>query len=334
MEIKVNLKENSYSVYIDRDILSSLRNYYSLDRKVLIITDNNIPKAYYDEVLKDCLEGYTYVIEAGEKSKNITNYCLINKFLLDNKFSRDDLIIALGGGVVGDLGAFVASTYKRGIDFINIPTSSLAMIDSSVGGKTAIDFNGVKNSIGTFYQPKLVLIDLNTLNTLDERNLNNGLIEALKMGFILDPSIIDLFDDYKNNLEEIIIRSLQAKIKVVELDEKESNYRKILNFGHTLGHAFESYVGSNELLHGEAVGLGMYYVLNNDLKDLVKKYLIKLNIDINKTYHSKIIMNLIRNDKKANIDTLDLIVVEELGKAIIKKVTYNEIEELLKEGER
>ena len=145
MELKVNLKENSYSIIIGNDLLRDFNKYYSLDSKVLIISDDNIPSIYYETILSKCNEGYKYIINHGEKSKNIDNYLAINKFLLENNFSRDDLIIALGGGVVGDLSAFIASTYKRGINFINIPTSTLAMIDSSVGGKTGIDFNGVKN---------------------------------------------------------------------------------------------------------------------------------------------------------------------------------------------
>ena len=249
MELKVNLKENSYSIILGYDILKTIDNYCSLNRKVLIISDNNIPNLYSDIILDKCLEGYKFIIESGEKSKNIDNYCLINKFLLDHKFSRNDLIIAVGGGVVGDLSSFVASTYKRGIDFINVPTSSLAMIDSSVGGKTAIDFNGIKNSLGTFYQPKLVIIDFNTLKTLDKRNFNNGLVEALKVGLIKDKSIINLFNNYESNIEEIIIKSLKAKINIVEKDEKEKKLRKILNFGHTIGHALEAYFDSNELLH-------------------------------------------------------------------------------------
>ena len=139
MELNVNLKENSYKVILGNNILKDLSIYYSLDKKVLVLTDDLVPSSYSDEILKQAKEGYKYIIKHGEESKNINYYILINKFLLEHEFTRNDLIIAVGGGVVGDLGAFVASTYKRGIDFINVPTSTLAMIDSSVGGKTGID---------------------------------------------------------------------------------------------------------------------------------------------------------------------------------------------------
>ena len=329
MELRVNLKENSYSIILGNNLIKNIDKYYSLNSKVLVITDNNIPSLYSDLITNKCKKGYQYIIKEGEESKNINNYLEINKFLLDNNFSRQDLIIAVGGGVVGDLSAFIASTYKRGINFINVPTSTLAMIDSSVGGKTAINFEGVKNVLGSFYQPKLVVIDFDVLKTLNERHFNNGLVEALKMGFIKDKSIIDLFSDYKKNIKDIIIKSLKAKIEIVEMDEKENNIRKILNFGHTLGHAFEM---SSNLLHGEAVGLGMYYVLDKDLKDKMKDILNLLKINVNYEINKDKVLNLVMNDKKVINNTLDLITVEELGKAKITNVEISKIETILKEG--
>ena len=329
MELSVNLKENSYKIIIGYNILKEISSYYSLDRKVLVISDDGVPSFYYEEILSTIKNGYKFIIKQGEASKNIDNYYLINKFLLENEFDRNDLIIAVGGGVVIDLSAFVASTYKRGIDVINVPTSTLAMIDSSVGGKNGINFNGVKNILGTFYQPKLVLIDLNTLKTLDKRNYNNGLVEALKAGLIMDKEILPLFKDYKNNILDIIIKSLKVKISVVEQDEKEKGLRKILNFGHTIGHAIEV---KKKLLHGEAVAKGMLYVLNKKYQKEIKEILNTLEIDVD--YNVDIdAINLIKNDKKREDKYLDLIVVEEIGSAKIKKVTIEEIENLLKEGE-
>ena len=329
MELSVNLKENSYKIIIGYNILKEISAYYSLDKKVLVISDDGVPSFYYEEILSTIKNGYKFIIKQGEASKNIDNYYLINKFLLENEFDRNDLIIAVGGGVVIDLSAFVASTYKRGIDVINVPTSTLAMIDSSVGGKNGINFNGVKNILGTFYQPKLVLIDLNTLKTLDKRNYNNGLVEALKAGLIMDKEILPLFKDYKNNILDIIIKSLKVKISVVEQDEKEKGLRKILNFGHTIGHAIEV---KKKLLHGEAVAKGMLYVLNKKYQKEIKEILNTLEIDVD--YNVDIdAINLIKNDKKREDKYLDLIVVEEIGSAKIKKVTIEEIENLLKEGE-
>ena len=256
---------------------------------------------------------------------------MINKFLLEHEFTRNDLIVAVGGGVVGDLGAFVASTYKRGIDFINVPTSTLSMIDSSVGGKTGIDFNGVKNVIGTFYEPKLVLIDFDTLKTLDERNYNNGLVEALKMGLLFSEELINLFNNPKENIEKIIIKSIEYKIKVVEQDEFELNERRILNLGHTFGHAFEI---SNKCLHGEGVAKGLMYVINNPLlKIRVKNILNKLNIPTNYFINKEEVFNLIKNDKKRNDDKISLVKVNYIERYVIEDVNLETIEKMLERGE-
>ena len=331
MELNVNLKENSYKVILGNNILKDLSSYYSLDKKVLVLTDDMVPSSYSDEVLKQTKEGYKYIIRHGEESKNINYYILINKFLLEHEFTRNDLIIAVGGGVVGDLGAFVASTYKRGIDFINVPTSTLSMIDSSVGGKTGIDFNGVKNVIGTFYEPKLVLIDFDTLKTLDERNYNNGLVEALKMGLLFSEELINLFNNPKENIEKIIIKSIEYKIKVIEQDEFELNERRILNLGHTFGHAFEI---SNKCLHGEGVAKGLMYVINNPLlKIRVKNILNKLNIPTNYFINKEEVFNLIKNDKKRNDDKISLVKVNYIERYVIEDVNLETIEKMLERGE-
>ena len=331
MELNVNLKENSYKVILGNNILKDLSSYYSLDKKVLVLTDDMVPSSYSDEVLKQTKEGYKYIIRHGEESKNINYYILINKFLLEHEFTRNDLIIAVGGGVVGDLGAFVASTYKRGIDFINVPTSTLSMIDSSVGGKTGIDFNGVKNVIGTFYEPKLVLIDFDTLKTLDERNYNNGLVEALKMGLLFSEELINLFNNPKENIEKIITKSIEYKIKVIEQDEFELNERRILNLGHTFGHAFEI---SNKCLHGEGVAKGLMYVINNPLlKIRVKNILNKLNIPTNYFINKEEVFNLIKNDKKRNDDKISLVKVNYIERYVIEDVNLETIEKMLERGE-
>ena len=331
MELNVNLKENSYKVILGNNILKDLSIYYSLDKKVLVLTDDLVPSSYSDEILKQTKEGYKYIIKHGEESKNINYYILINKFLLEHEFTRNDLIIAVGGGVVGDLGAFVASTYKRGIDFINVPTSTLAMIDSSVGGKTGIDFNGVKNVIGTFYEPKLVLIDFSTLKTLDERNYNNGLVEALKMGLLFSEELINLFNNPRGNIEKIITKSIEYKIKVVEKDEFELDERRVLNLGHTFGHAFEV---SNKCLHGEAVAKGLMYVINNPLLTIkVKNILNKLNIPLNYSINKEEVLNLIKNDKKRNDDKISLIKINYIERYVIEDVNLETIERMLERGE-
>ena len=242
MILKVNTKSKDYQIVLERGLLEHINDYYFFnDSKVLIITDNGVPEYYLEMLMKQIPHAISLIVKQGEQAKSLENFILISQTLLNNNFSRKDILIALGGGVVGDLTGFVASTYKRSIRFINIPTTTLSQIDSSVGGKTAINFNGVKNVIGTFYQPEIVFIDFNTLNTLPKRHFYNGLVEALKIGLILSKELYDIFkkENYLDYLDEIIVQAIKLKINVVENDEHESHYRQILNFGHTLAHGFE-----------------------------------------------------------------------------------------------
>lgn len=239
--------------------------------------------------------------------------------------------MALGGGVVGDLAGFVAATYKRGIDFINVPTSTLSMVDSSIGGKVAVNLNKIKNVVGAFYQPKLVLIDVNVLKTLSTRHYYNGLVEALKMGLILDKKIVDLFSDIDNNLEKIIELSLKEKKKVVEIDEKETGLRKILNFGHTIGHGIES-THFDEIYHGEAVAMGMLYFISDEnlkksIKDILKN---KMQINLNANLNLEEVYKIIENDKKISNEFISVIKVPEIGTYVIEDIKLAEIKEILK----
>ena len=197
MVITVNTSSKKYDVIIERNILNKISNFINLNRKVLIVTDDNIPSSYIETVKSQCLNPFIYVIKHGEQSKSIENYSKIHSYMLENDFTRTDAIIALGGGVVGDLSGFVASTYMRGIEFYNIPTTLLSQVDSSIGGKTAININDVKNVVGTFYQPSLVIIDPETLKTLDARQFNAGLVESIKMACTNNKQ---LFEHIKNSL--------------------------------------------------------------------------------------------------------------------------------------
>ena len=333
MELKVSLQNKSYPIIIEKNCRLALKKYYDFtDKKVLIVTDEGVPDIYALEVQIQLKEAYVVTLPEGEKSKSFENFARLQKELLDHHFSRNDVVIALGGGVMGDLAGFVASTYKRGIHFINIPTTSLSQIDSSIGGKTAIDFENTKNIIGTFYQPDLVLVDLNTLNTLSDRHLNNGLVEALKMGVTLDKDLYKIFKENKQyeNIEQVIIKSLEAKRKVVEQDEKEQNLRKVLNFGHTIGHPLESFYEMNGLLHGEGVANGMLFMIENEeLKTEIKSIISSMGIDLVKNFDKKKIMEYLVNDKKADHDTIDIVVVKDVENFEIKKVSFDEIEKIL-----
>ena len=333
MNIKIQLKESSYNIHTGRDILKNLSTYFNFkNKKVLVITDSNIPEEYLKIIKNQINVTSSLILEPGEHSKSFDSYLLIINELLNNNFSRTDIVIALGGGVIGDLVGFVCSTYKRGIKYINIPTSTLSMIDSSIGGKTAINYKEIKNVIGAFYQPSLVLIDFNLLKSLEKRHFNNGLIEALKMGYIYDSSILDLFNgDIDSNLEEIINKSILGKKYFVEKDEKEENIRKILNYGHTFGHGFESLAHfSNKLYHGEAVALGMLIV--SDSKEELLKYLEKLDISYDFDIDEHKIKEIILQDKKIEGDYIDLILVDKISEGYIKKTSLNELDNILKDG--
>ena len=329
MEMNIQLAEKTSRVYIEKDCRLHLEKYISLDCKVMVITDEGVPKQYHEEVLKQCKEGYLFVAKQGEETKSLGVYEQILQRLLELDFSRKDLVIALGGGVIGDLSGFVAGTFKRGMRFASIPTTTLSQIDSSIGGKVAVNMGEVKNVVGTFYHPEAVLIDLNTLATLSERHYHNGLVEAVKAGLIGDAELFELFEkteDIEKDLEEIIIRALKVKKNVVEQDEKEENLRKILNFGHTIGHAIESIYHLEGYYHGECVGIGMMMILENEeIRERLRKVLYKLNVPLSAEYDVEEVIHFIKKDKKANGKYVTVVQVDKVGEA---KLLPIEIESL------
>lgn len=270
--VSVNLAENSYNINIGNDILPQLGEMclnLGLTSNVAIITNPTV-NALYGTVARNSLEkaGCTvHIIEIpdGEEYKNGTTLTKVYDNLIEATLDRTSFIVALGGGVVGDLAGFAAATYLRGIPFVQVPTTLLSQVDSSVGGKTAIDHPKGKNLIGAFYQPKLVLIDINTLTTLPTREFSAGMAEVIKYGVALDGHFFSYLEQNVNNicamqpevLETIITKCCQLKAQVVEQDEKENGLRAILNYGHTLGHAFETLAGYREMVHGEAIAIGM-----------------------------------------------------------------------------
>ncbi len=272
MELYVDLKEHGYPIYIERGILNQaaekISQVYS-GRKVMIISDDRV-FSYYGErvkrILEEKYECFTVVIPHGEQSKSIQILPSIYAELLKAKLSRTDLIVALGGGVVGDLAGFVAATYLRGVKFIQIPTSILAQVDSSVGGKVAVDLAEGKNLVGAFYQPQMVLIDPDVLETLPKRYVIDGMGEVIKYGCIKDAELFDKleaygsFENLKDHITEVIAACVDIKRRIVEEDEFDVGERLLLNFGHTLGHAIEQYHHYERESHGEAVAIGMYQI--------------------------------------------------------------------------
>ena len=333
MKLTINCKTYSYDVIIQRNILNNVSEYLSLQRKVLILTDDGVPSEYVLKVSSQCLNPIIVTVKQGEQSKNIDNYQLVMKTLIEHGFTRTDCLVSIGGGVVGDLGGFISSTYMRGIDFYNIPTTLLSQVDSSIGGKTAIDYNGIKNIIGSFYTPKCVLIDPNTLKTLDKRQLHAGLVEAIKMACTCSSSLFEIISKSKNlenDIDEIIFQSLQIKQKIVEEDLEEKGLRRVLNFGPTLGHIIES-ASNYKLLHGECVGIGMLSFSSDKARKQIKKLLKKYNLPTSYDLSLKDIEEYLIHDKKKTGDYIWIVSVENIGSYELKKIKIDELYNKLKE---
>ena len=333
-EFNVNIINNEYKVTIGRGLLCSCDKYFNLKRRVFILTDSGTPKEYAEKVASCSQNAKIYTVPMGEGSKSLEVLNLVLEEMLAFGLTRTDCAVAVGGGVVGDLLGFASSIYMRGIDFYNVPTTTLSQIDSSIGGKTAINFGGAKNIVGAFHQPRGVLIDLDTLKTLSERHFSAGLCEALKTALTSDKELFEYIEENGINddtLEYIITASLKIKKNVVELDEKESGLRKILNLGHTLGHGIEGASGMGELYHGECVALGMLPVVSDEVKERLIVALKSLNLPTE--YNGKIddALSLICHDKKCDGDKISIVLVDKIGSYEIKKMTLNEFCELVKE---
>ena len=267
--LSIDLKENPYDIYIKAGIIKELYQYIGVAEKWLIITDSNVDPLYGSFLEKSLgQEDYhKYVIEAGEESKNIATVEAVLSFMIEHGFTRKSKIIAFGGGVVGDIAGFTASIYMRGIPWIQVPTTLLAQVDSSVGGKTGINMAGGKNMVGSFYQPDTVVIDPELLKTLSKKELFSGIGEVIKYGIIYDYDFLHYVDKNLENLlglktettQKIIKRCCEIKAAIVTKDEKEEGLRKILNFGHTMGHALEAATHYQKYTHGEGVLLGMHH---------------------------------------------------------------------------
>jgi 3-dehydroquinate synthase len=242
--------------------------------------------------------------------------------------------VAVGGGVVGDMAGFAAAIFMRGIDFYNIPTTVLSQVDSSIGGKTAIDFMGYKNLVGAFYQPKKVVIDSETLKTLPQRQISNGLAESVKMALTSDAELFKIFENsdiYKDEvIDEIIYRSLLIKKDVVEKDEREGGLRKILNFGHTLAHAIESINEMEKYYHGECVAIGMLPMCSDDIKPRLTSVLEKLNLPTGLEGTSEELINACKHDKKAFGNNITIVTVNKIGEFEMKNISFIEFETIVR----
>lgn len=348
--VTVNLQENKYQIFINNDF-NNLVNFIletniNSNSKIVIITDNNVDYYYGRECHRILEESgydvYKYVLEAGEKSKNLETVFSIYKYLLDNSINRDDSILALGGGVVGDVSGFAAATFLRGINYIQVPTTLLAQVDSSVGGKVGVDLLNYKNIIGSFYQPKMVYINVSCLKTLSIRELRAGLAEVIVHAIIMDKEFFYYIKKHINMILKLDEKLLQQVVKVnckiksaiVEKDEKDRGIRAVLNFGHTIGHAVETSSGFR-LLHGECVSIGIIAAFHlamyvdliceeilNEVIDLLKKVGLPTkvkNISIDDIY------SCMFHDKKIKNNNFIFILPKDIGDVIIYEVQYESL---------
>lgn len=353
MKLHVDLSTNPYDILIERGSLTKVgewaRSIWNC-QKIAIITDNHVGDLYVNQV-KSSLEeaGFEVILFEfleGEASKNLTTVNKAYNFLIENNMTRRDGIVALGGGVVGDLAGFVASTYMRGIPFLQIPTSLTAQVDSSIGGKTGVNTPKAKNIVGTFAQPKGVLIDPDVLVTLGERELIEGMGEVVKYGLIDDVELWDLLEKLDGkpqsileNAEQIIYHSCNVKRKIVVEDEFEGGVRMYLNFGHTIGHAIEQTAGYGKVMHGEAVAIGMVQIsrvaekkglMPDGITDQIEAMCAKFGLPTaHEPWHVDDLYAALTHDKKARGNSIKTVIVPELGSAAINQIPLEEMKEYL-----
>lgn len=335
-----------YDVIVGRDLLSSagthIRKYLSLPCKICVITDSNVNPIYAQTLLASLKEaGYIaskIVFPAGEHSKNLTTYANIMEALADEEFTRSDALIALGGGVVGDLTGFAAATYLRGIAYIQIPTTYMSAVDSAVGGKTSINLQNGKNLAGAIWQPTLVICDYDTFDTLPKAKCKDGLAEAVKSAVVSDASLLKHIKD--GNLEYVIERCISIKKSVVEADERDYGLRQILGFGHTVGHGLEK-LSAFAIPHGQAVAAGMVIeakaayrkgLTNCDLSIELTEILTELGFKLNVKYSADEIYHYALMDKKISGDYITMVIPEFLGKCRLHKIPLSELRDYIAAG--
>ena len=350
-QISVNLKERSYQVFIGNDIYKNVKNELlnkGLKKQVAIITTGPVSVHYLRDLLNvfdDDWRVLYYEVPDGESSKSFDMSHTLYTWLIENNFERNSTIIALGGGVVGDLAGFIAATFLRGINLVHLPTSLLAMVDSSIGGKVGINHSLGKNLIGAFYQPKFVMIDIAKLVTLPEEEFTCGMGEVIKYGLIYDEQLFNKIERNfskinTNNFDlllDIVYKCASIKAEVVSKDERESGLRSILNYGHTFGHALEVFYKYSGLKHGQAVLLGMKcsnYIANklnlltvedvHRISNLIDRIKIQLP-DKGEAIDRKVLLSLMYRDKKVEQGSIKCVLLEGIGKAINRKVNDEEL---------
>lgn len=320
--LTMDFDERSYDITVSRGAIKHASELFALDRRVLVVTDDGVPAQYSKAIADAAGEPHILTIRHGEASKCPERYLEILKFMLACGFDRHDCVVAVGGGVVGDLAGFAAATYMRGIDLYNVPTTLLSQVDSSVGGKTAIDFLGYKNVVGAFWQPKGVIVDPDVLESLDARQFACGMSEIIKMFATSDGKMFGRLEDKTQCIpvEEIITAALRIKMNVVEQDEHEAGLRRVLNFGHTIGHAIES-ISADEpypLLHGECVALGMLAITEGEVRRRLMHLLHRYDLPTAFRCDESRFREVLLHDKKAQSGDITVVLVDEIGSFSLK----------------
>lgn len=338
-----------YTIYIENGILEKVGAYtreLTKAQTAVLVTDDIVDALYAERAEKSLQEAgfqtLKFVFPNGEASKNLRVYGEILEFLAEHRVTRTDCIVALGGGVVGDMAGFAAATYQRGIDFVQVPTTLLSCVDSSVGGKTAVDLSAGKNLVGAFYQPRAVLCDPETLHTLSEQIFADGMAEVIKYGAIFSREFFDFLaqNDAKENIETVIERCVTFKRDVVEKDERDLELRGLLNFGHTLGHAVEA-SSHFSVSHGSAVAIGMVLmargayrcgITNADCTEEIIRVLKKYHLPTETEFSAAELYSHALSDKKRDGGKITLIVPRTLGECILYKTDTEKLARVIEEG--
>jgi len=329
VKLTMELGARSYDILIARGCLHQAAQQLNLNRKVCIVTDTGVPRQYVEALAAQCGQAVIYTAPAGENHKTMDTVTDLCRTMLAHGFSRKDCVAALGGGMVGDLAGFAAACFMRGIDFYNIPTTLLAQVDSSIGGKTGVNLDGVKNIVGAFWQPKKVLIDPDTLKTLSCRLYAEGMAEAVKMALASDKKLFAQLEQGELPVEELLYGALSIKKAIVEQDEREGGIRKLLNLGHTIGHGVES-AAKGSLYHGECVAIGMMPMCSDSVRVRLQPVLEKLGLPTGTHLDKEQIWQAMQHDKKSDSAGFSAVFVEEIGKAYTKTVPFEQMKTILK----
>lgn len=330
MSLRMELGPNSYDITVERGCLQRADALLNLDRRVLIVTDRGVPRQYAETLAARCKEPVVAVVAPGEGNKTMETVTGLCRTMLEHRFSRGDCVAAVGGGMVGDLAGFAAACFMRGVDFYNLPTTLLSQVDSSIGGKTGVNLDGVKNIVGAFWQPRGVLIDPDTLDTLPPRLWAEGMAEYVKMALTFDGELFAALqrEDPRQDMTRTLERALSLKKNVVERDEREAGPRKLLNFGHTIGHGVESAAGG-ALYHGECVALGMLPMCSPAVRAQLRPVLERLGLPTSTGLDKQAVWEAMLHDKKSNSGGFSAVFVEEPGKGYVKNVSFAEMRAIL-----